>query len=61
MLHRHQPDTARKPLPPISWPQMQLYFNTPATWNKRIQLRLSGEPSLTMPLLGHKYGKVRSL
>lgn len=41
-------------------PQMQIYFNTPAAWNKRMQLRLSGEPSLTLPLEGHKYGKVRA-
>ena len=40
---------------------MQLYFNIPGTWNKRMQLRMSGQPSLT---LGPKpndytYGKVR--
>lgn len=28
---------------------MQLYFITPAISNKRIQLRLTGEPSLTSP------------
>ncbi|KAI7836385.1 hypothetical protein COHA_009748 [Chlorella ohadii] len=38
--------------------QMQLYFNTPADWNKRIQLRLSGEQSLTLPVEKHRYGKV---
>ncbi|PRW59146.1 TKL kinase [Chlorella sorokiniana] len=38
--------------------QMQLYFNTPPTWNKRFLLRMTGEPSLTVPLQGYKYGKV---
>ncbi len=46
--------------PLLAPPQMQLYFNTPADWNKRIQLRLSGEPSLTLPVEKHRYGKVRT-
>jgi len=37
---------------------MQVFFTTPATWNKRILLRLSGEPSFTLPIQGYKYGKV---
>ena len=42
-------------------PQMQLYFNIPSTWNKRVQLRLSGEPSFTLRPKPNDftYGKVR--
>jgi hypothetical protein len=44
--------------------QMQLYFSVPATWNKRMLLRLSNEAGATSlsynPLLSNiKYGKVR--